>query len=112
MAKRALFDSLRSIPFGDISASYAPIGMPTTILPRTICVTNLTQGHMILSLDDTDPDGNMICPAGSYKLYDVTANIVPEQDDGFFIGKQTTVYVKQVTAPVSGSVYIEYIYGI
>lgn len=110
-AKKVYFDTLRSLAFGSISASYAAVGSATTVLPRIICITNLTQGAMIFSTDSSNSTGQLIVPAGSFKLFDLTANLVPSKDDSFVIGIGTTIYVKQVASPVSGSVYVEYVYA-
>jgi len=110
-AKKVYFDTLRSLAFGGISGTYAAVGTPFTQEARIICFTNLTQGNMILSTDPTNTDGQILLPAGAFKLYDLTANLVPGKDDNFVIAKGTQFYVKQVTAPVAGAVYIEDVYA-
>jgi hypothetical protein len=110
-AKKVYFDTLRSLAFGGISGTYAAVGTPFTQEARIICFTNKTQGDMILSTDSTNTDGQIFLPAGAFKLYDFTANLVPGKDDNFVIAKGTQFYVKQVTAPVSGTVYIEDVYA-
>jgi len=110
-AKKVYFDTLRSLAFGGISAVYAAVGAATTVNPRIICITNNTQGGMIFSVDNTNATGQLFLPAGTFKLFDLTANMVPGKDDNFVIGEGTIFYVKQVTAPVSGAVYIEYLYA-
>lgn len=110
-AKKVYFDTLRSLAFGSISGTYAAVGTALTVEPRIMCITNKTAGDMIFSIDNTNASGNFFVPAGSFKLFDLTANMVPEKDDSFVIAKGTTFYVKQVTAPVSGAVYLEFIYA-
>ena len=110
-AKKVYFDTLRSLAFGSISGTYAALGTPFTQEARIICFTNKTAGDMILSTDNTNADGQIFLPAGAFKLYDLTANLVPGKDDNFVIAKGTQFYVKQVTAPVSGAVYIEDVYA-
>lgn len=110
-AKKVYFDTLRSLAFGGISGSYAAVGPALTVNPRIMCITNKTQGDMIFSVDSGNADGQIIVPAGSFKLYDLTSNLVPGKDDGFVIAVGTQFYVKQVAAPVSGSVYIEFVYA-
>ncbi len=110
-AKRVYFDTLRSLAFGGISGAYAAVGSALTVEPRIICITNDTQGGMIFSDDNTNATGKFYLPAGSFKLFDLTSNLVPGKDDGFVIAKGTIIYVKQSSAPVSGGVYVEYIYG-
>jgi hypothetical protein len=110
-AKNVYFDTLRSLAFGSISGTYAALGAAFTQEVRIICFTNKTQGDMILSTDNTNADGQIFVPAGAFKLYDLTANLVPGKDDNFVIAKGTQFYVKQVTAPVAGAVYIEGVYA-
>ena len=110
-AKKVYFDTLRSLGFAGISGTYAAVGSPTTVEARIICISNKTQGDMIFSTDNTISDGQMFVPAGTFKLYDLTANLVPGKDDNFVIAKGTQFYVKQVSAPTSGAVYIEFVYA-
>ena len=110
-AKKVYFDTLRSLAFGSISGTYAAVGTPFSVEARIICFTNKTQGDMIFSTDNSNSDGQIIVPAGSFKLYDLTANLIPGKDDSFVIAKGTQFYVKQVAAPVSGAVYIENVYA-
>lgn len=107
---RALFEPLRSLAFGGISGSYAAVGTPFQNEIRAFCITNNTQGDMIFSLDDTNAEGDMFVAKGSYKLYDVQANMNAQFDDKYVLAKNTQVYVKQLTAPTAGAVYIECIY--
>ena len=110
-AKRVHSDTLRSLGFASISAAYAAVGSALTVNPRIICITNKTQGDMIFSLSSSNADGNLFIPAGSFKLFDLTANLVPGKDDNFEMAIGDQWYVKQVTAPTSGAVYIEYVYA-
>jgi hypothetical protein len=111
-AKKVYFDTLRSLAFGSISGTYAAVGSALAVNGRIICFTNKTQGDMIFSTDSTNASGQILVPAGSFKLYDLTANLVPGKDDSFVLAAGTQFYVKQVAAPVSGSVYIEIIYAV
>lgn len=110
-AKKVYFDTLRSLGFASISGTYAAVGSALTVEARIICFTNKTQGDMIFSTDNTNADGQILVPAGSFKLYDLTANLIPGKDDSFVVAKGTQFYVKQSTAPVSGAVYIENVYA-
>jgi hypothetical protein len=110
-AKKVYFDTLRSIVYTSISGSYAAVGSPFTVNPRIICITNKTNGDMILSVDNTNATGQIFVAAGSFKLYDLTSNLISGKDDAFEIAQQTQFYVKQLTAPTSGSLYIEAVYA-
>jgi len=110
-AKRVYFDTLRSLAFGGISGVYAAVGSALTVEPRIICLTNNTDAGMIFSDDNTNTTGKLFLPPGTFKLFDLTANMVPGKDDSFVIAKGTIIYVKQASAPSSGGVYLEYIHG-
>lgn len=104
---KADFEPLRTLAFGGISGSYAAIGSPTVGRVRSFCITNNTQGDMIFSIDNTVSEGQMFVAKGSYKLYDVQANMNSQFDDAYVFPIGTQFYVKQSTAPVSGNVYVE-----
>jgi len=59
--------------------------------------------------DDITKD-KIFVAAGGFKLWDVQANINPQFDDKYVLPVGTQFSVKQLEAPVSGSVYIEIIY--
>ncbi len=111
-AKKVYFDTLRSLAFGGISGTYAAVGAATTVEPRIICITNDTDAGMIFSFDNTNATGQLYLPIGTFKLFDLTANLVPNKDDSFVIAKGQIIYVKQASAPGAGAVYVEYIYGV
>ena len=107
---RANLEPLRSLAFGSISAAYAAVGTPTDNPIRLICITNNTEGDMIFSRDSAIAAGELFVAAGSFKLFDVQANINPNKEDRYVFDQGTQWYVKQLEAPVSGSVYIEIMY--
>ena len=110
-SSKALFDTLRSIEASNISGTYSAIGSPFDFEARIICFTNLTQGHMILSTDLNNVKGQIIVPAGAFKLYDISSNFLQDRDDKFTLGKGVQLYVKQLTEPVIGALYLEIIYA-
>jgi len=109
-AKRVYFDTLRTLAFGGISGTYAAVGAALTVNPRIMCVTNATNADMIFSDDSGNATGKLFVAASSFKLFDLTTNHV-DKDDNFVIAKGVIMYVKQVSAPTSGSVYLEYVYA-
>lgn len=108
MVARAFFDEIRTLAFGGISGTYASVGTAFTELVRGICITNNTEGDMLFT-DDTTKD-KIFVASQSFKLWDIQANINPQFDDKYVLPIGTQIYVKQITAPTSGSVYIECIY--
>lgn len=108
-SQKASFDVLRSRANGAITGAYAAVGAPCEFAPRLLCITNQTNGNMIFSLDGVTD--HIFIPANSFKLYDISTNR-NEPGGAFVFPKYTTVYVKQSTAPTTGSVYVEFLYGV
>lgn len=107
MAARAFFEPIRTLAFGSISGAYAAVGDPAANQIRIFCISNDTEGDMYFTTDNSEDQ--MFLAAGSFRLYDLQAN-KSDYDDKFVLAKGTQFYVKQITAPVSGAVYIELIY--
>ncbi len=117
------FDILRSLGFASISATYAKLqsgSQPTTFAynMRLICISNNTNGDMFVAFTSgytPASDGTadqLFIPAGGFKLFDLTSNKVSQQLGAFFFNQGTQVWVRQSTAPTSGSIYLECLYGI
>lgn len=101
-------DTLRTLAFGSISASYAAVGTPFAQPVRLICITNNTAGDMLFS---TDGVNDMLFVAkGGFKLFDLGTNRYNVAQT-WALPAGTQFYVKQSTAPTSGSVYIEALWG-
>ena len=107
MGNTANFDPLRSLAFGSISGSYAAVGSPSTKRIRGLCFTNDTEGSMLFTNDITKDQ--LFVKSNSFKLWDVEANINDSNDDRYVFPIGTQFYVKQLAAPVSGKVYIEFL---
>lgn len=108
MTSRVFFENIRSLAFGGISGAYAVVGPVTTHEVRVICISNGTAGDMMFTTDNTVDQ--IFVAAGGFKLFDLQSNMNAQFDDKFVLKIGTQFYVKQITAPVSGSVYIECIY--
>lgn len=108
-SSRAIVDELRTLAFGSISGTYATVGAPLAYQARIICFTNTTNEDMIFSMDGVTDQ--VLVPAGSFKLFDITMNHRPINQDDFVFAIGTQWYVKQLTSPSSGSVYIEVVYA-
>ena len=105
MATAATFATIRSLAFADISGSYAAVGSATTKRGRGVCFTNDTEGSVMFTNDITCD--KIFVKSGSFKLWDIQSNMNAQFDDKFVMPIGTQFYVKQLEAPVSGSVYIE-----
>jgi hypothetical protein len=111
-AKKVYFDTIRTLAFGSILATYVAVGTALTVEPRIICITNDTDAGMIFSDDPDVAPGKIYIPKGTSRMFNFTANMVPEHDDSFVMAKGTIFYVKRTAAVGSGAVYIECVYGI
>jgi hypothetical protein len=112
MAKKAVFESLRSLAFGSISGTYAAVGTAFTHPIRIMTISNQTNGDMILSFDDANASGNIFLFAGEQRTYNFTSNMIPGKDDSLELPIGTEVFVKQSTAPSSGGVTVEAVYAV
>lgn len=106
---KAKVDVLRTLASGSVGASYAVIGAPLAYQARIICFTNTTNEDVLFSMDGVTDE--LIVPAGSFKLFDVTTNHRPINQDDFCFAIGTQWYVKYAAAPSSGAVYIEVVYA-
>ncbi len=102
------FDNLRSIAFGSISGTYAPIGTPFAHEVRLICFTNTSDGDMFIS--DDGINDKLFIPKGAFKLFDLTTNKV-SSCPLWVLAEGTQFYARQSSAPTLGAVYIEALWG-
>ena len=107
MGARAKFGTIRSLAAGGISGSYASVGTALTDAAVAVCFTNNTQGDMMFTTDTNEDQ--IFVASGSFKLWDIQSNRNGQFDDRLLIPAGTQFSVKQVEAPVDGSVYVEVI---
>jgi len=108
MSSRVFFEAIKELGFAGISAAYAAVGAATTHEVRIVTITNNTEGDMYVTTNLSQDE--LFLAAGSFKLYDLQSNNYEKTDPKFVLEVGTQFYVKQVTAPVSGSIYVECIY--
>ncbi len=108
MVARAFFEPIKTLGFAGISAAYAPVGSPTSHETRVFCISNNTMGDLYFTTNLSQDE--MFLAGNSFRLYDVQANMNTMKDDKFVLAVGTVFSVKQITAPVNGSVYVECIY--
>jgi len=108
MASRVYFEPIKTLGFGGISGAYASVGAVTTHPIRAFCISNNTAGDMYFTTNLSQDE--MFLAAGSFRLYDLQANMNPQFDDKMVLAIGTQFSVKQITAPVSGEVYVECIF--
>lgn len=103
-----IFNNLQSLSNGSISGAYVAVGIPFSMPVTIICFTNNTDGDMFFS--DDGVNDKLFLPAKSFKLLDISTNKPTRQPVGC-IRQGTQFYVRQSSAPTTGSVYIESIFG-
>lgn len=106
---KAVLDVIRSTAYTSITGSFAAIGTPLAYQARIICFTNTTDKDMFFSMNGTD--NQLIVAAGGFKLFDITTNHRPVNQDDFCFAIGTQWYVKYDSAPTKGAVYIEIVYA-
>lgn len=102
-------EGLRSLAFGSISTSYAPIGSALAHPIILLHIMNDTDADMYISFfDDED---HLFVKAGGFVLYDVAANKADPGGNRVF-SKGLIISGRQVSAaPTSGSIYLIAFYG-
>jgi len=105
MVAIARFEPIRTLGFAGISGAYAYVGAAVDRPIRNFCISNNTEGDLYFTTNTSQDE--MFVPANTFRLYDVQSNINPNHDDKYVFPKGTRFSVKQITAPVSGAVYIE-----
>ncbi len=106
---QAKVDAIRSVAYSSITGSYVALGTPLGFPARIICFTNTSDEDVFLSTNGTTDQ--ILVPAGSFKLFDITTNHRPVNHDDFCFAIGTQFYVKYASAPSKGAVYIEVMYA-
>lgn len=101
-------DEIRTIGFAATGAGYVPIGPSFAHPVRLICLSNNTDGDMLFSVDGVTDQ--LFIPAGSFKLFDLSTNRT-HVAQYWALQAGTQFYIKRVTVPTKGSVYIECLWG-
>lgn len=104
---RFMAEAVRELAFGSMGASYMGIGTTLTKPVRMLYIQNLTDALLMFSFDGVED--HFPLPSNGYVILDITANKTLEQ--GFFLGEGQRMYVKNITSPSAGSVYVSTFYG-
>jgi len=105
---QAAIDQLRSVGHSSIMNSYTTLGAAFSNPGRLCAFTNTTDADMLISTDGSND--YLIVPAGTAKIFDLCTN--RRSDDFIFaFAAGTQFYVKYVSSPSKGSIYLEVIYG-
>ena len=107
LAIRLQFEPLRSLGFGSIGVGYMGVGTALANPIRQFFIQNLTDETVMFSFDGIND--HFPLPSNGFLLDDITSN--KTQQGGFFIAEGSRLYVREIVAPTSGSVYFTTMYG-
>ena len=104
---RLVPETLRSLAFGSIGATYMGIGTALTEPSRILIIQNLTDAILLFSHDGVND--HLILNTLTSLVLDVTAN--KTIDTGFYVAAGTRIYVKRSGIATTGSVYVSSFHG-
>jgi len=102
------FDTYRTLGFAAITNAFQTLGSAFGHTARIMCLTNNTDGDMIFSIDGVN--NQLFIPRSTFKLFDLVTN-KECLDQTYVLPKNTQFYVKYLSVPTSGAVYLEVVYG-
>lgn len=100
-------ETVRSLAFGSIGASYAKIGTEFIEPVRILYVQNLTNALLMFSFNGLAD--HFPLASGAFFVLDITTNKTADQ--GLFLAAGEQMFVKRDGTPTSGSVYVTAING-
>jgi len=110
----ASFDVLRVLANGSISASYAKVGVIFAHNVRAFRLINNTNGDMFFAVTNgatPASDGtadNFFVPAATFLLWDISSDASGATNaPAFVLPRSSLVWVRQSSAPSTGSVFVE-----
>ena len=106
-AVRCLPETERTLAFGGISGAYAAVGTPLAHPAIALRFYNQTDAPMSFSFDGT----NAHISLASGATFDFEVQNLKGLGGAMQVAKGTQFYVKQISAPGSGSVFIDAFYG-
>lgn len=108
-AQRFAWEELRSMAFGDILATYEPIGTPFDNSARIIKIDNTTDSLLIFS-DDGVTD-KFVIASSTGLILDISSNR-EGPNNHLEYPRNTQLYVKQsAIAPTEGDLFLSVGYG-
>lgn len=108
-AIRLLAEPIRELGFASILGGGVYTGIGTSLVnpARMILIQNFTDVSLMFSLDGINDHFAMI--HYSHMILDITSN--KTRESGFYIAEGQRLYVTQIGAPTTGSVYLSAFYG-
>ena len=106
---RLLIDPVRSLAHGSIAGGgvYTAIGTSLTEPVRLLLVQNHTDAALMFSFDGTNNHFPLL--ASTQIILDITSNRI--NDAGLYLAEGRPIYVTQIGAPTTGSVYVTVFYA-
>ena len=99
------FETLRSLAFGSIGASYAAIGTGFEHAASKLWIYNNSNASLYFSFDGTN--NHIRLPQNGCWMLDITM----DSEQGDYISKHTIIYVKRDGTPTSGTADVSVMYG-
>lgn len=106
---RILVDPIQSLGSGAIGAAYMGLGPVFDESARMILIANYTDGLMMFSWDGVND--HFPLPLYTSLLLTISQND-EENADYFALPALSRIYVRQISAPTTGSVYVTHFRGI
>lgn len=107
--QRARFDAVRTLAFGAIGVGYTALGSPLGNAGRMMYILNTTNASLMFSADPAAAVDHFALPSQGYIVFDIATNAT--EQDGLYLTVGTQFWVKQISAPTSGDVYLTILYG-
>ncbi len=96
------------VAFGSVTSSFVATGTAMPEPVRILKVNNTTNADIYISFDGIT--NNDVVVASTGMVLDITTN--KSREDGAFLPKGTVFYIKYVTIPTSGNVYLSAYYAV
>lgn len=100
-------EACKTLAFGSIVAGYTAVGTPVGEASQIVHIQNHTDAMLWFSYDGVID--HFPLAAGSFLVLDITTN--KDNAQGYFLQKGTSLYVKRLGIPTSGSVYFTSYYS-
>jgi len=101
------FDNQKVLAFGSIGVNYAVVDSEFFHPTRLLIVQNLTDA--LLQFSTNGVDDKFPLPANGQIVLDFSANKVGNVS--WFLPAKSSIYVKRIGTPTTGSVYITAVHG-
>jgi hypothetical protein len=100
-------EPVRTLAAGSMGSSYVAVGGPVSNPDGVALFQNLTDAVLMFSFDGINDHFPLASSAGH--VLDITTN--QPTKDGMYLSVGTQFYVKNISSPTTGSVYITLYYG-